>query len=64
MGVNIRRKIDSKHTRLILIMTWKEAWKEVKEDTDVVLPDGSRIELIYPALIIALFVIIVLPLIS
>jgi hypothetical protein len=45
-------------------MTWKEAWKEVKEDTDVVLPDGSRIELIYPALIMALFAIIVLPLIS
>ena len=33
-------------------MTWKEAWKEVKGDCDINLPDGSKLELIYPALII------------
>lgn len=41
-------------------MTWREAFKEVKEDMDVPLPDGSRIELIYPTMIICVFVIVLL----
>jgi len=41
-------------------MTWKEAFKEAKEDMDLYLPDGSRIELIYPVMIIAVFAIVVL----
>lgn len=41
-------------------MNWKEAFKEIKEDMDLYLPDGSRIELIYPAIIMAVFAIVVL----
>jgi len=41
-------------------MNWKEAFKEVKEDMDLYLPDGSRIELIYPTIIMIVFVIVVL----
>lgn len=41
-------------------MTWKEAFKEAKKDMDLKLPDGSRIELIYPAIIMVVFVIVVL----
>lgn len=41
-------------------MTWKEAFKEVKEEMDIVLPDGSRIEIIYPAIIMGLSAILLL----
>ena len=41
-------------------MTWKEAFKEVKEESDLVLPDGSRIEILYFALIICAFVFVLL----
>lgn len=41
-------------------MTWKEFFKELKEDTDLYLPDGSRIELIYPAMIWFVFAIVIL----
>ena len=39
-------------------MTWKEAFKEVKKDMDLKLPDGSRIELMYPTIILCVVVII------
>jgi hypothetical protein len=44
-------------------MTWKEAFKEVKEDMDLNLPDGSKVELLYPTMIFAIIAIVSLLLI-
>jgi hypothetical protein len=39
-------------------MKWKQAFKEVKEDMDLNLPDGSKVELLYPTIIFAIIAII------
>jgi len=41
-------------------MTWKEAFISAKEDTDVHLPDGSRIEILFPAFIFLIFAMILI----
>ena len=45
-------------------MNWKQEFKELKEDTDLYLPDGSRIELLYPALIFIGFALVLITVFS